>query len=86
MAKNGDAEEKDWQKIEKRLKEIANMKQSAPGYVWEVMTYGQGSLTEKKGLALGSLAYELADRFGYEIRKTWGDVFDGRIGHVERKR
>jgi hypothetical protein len=86
IAQNGDANGQDWTAIEGKLKEIASMKQSTLGHVWEVITYGQGSLKEKQAMAMMSLAWDLGKKFGYENKRTWGDVFDGRFGHFERKR
>jgi hypothetical protein len=86
IAQNGDADEQDWTVIEGKLKEIASMKQSILGYIGEFMSYGQGSLKEQQAMALMSLALDLGEKFGYENKKTWGDVFQGRFGHFEKKR
>jgi hypothetical protein len=86
IAQNGDADEQEWAEIEGQLEEIARMKQSIWGYLGEFMSYGQGSLKEQQALAMMSLARDLGDKFGYENKRTWGDVFQGRFGHFEKKR
>lgn len=86
IEKYGDAEERDWQEIDEKLSEIANMKQSTLGHAWEVITYGQGSLKEKQAMAMMSLAWDLGKKFGYQNKRTWADVFDGRFGHFEKNR
>jgi hypothetical protein len=77
IAQNGDADEQNWTAIEGKLKEIASMKQSILGYVGEFMSYGQGSLKEQQATAMMSLALDLGKKFGYENKRTWGDVFQG---------
>jgi hypothetical protein len=86
IEQNGDADEKDWQEIDEKLKEIANMKQPVVGYLGEVMSYGQGSLKEKQAMAMMLLAWDLGKKFGYDNKKTWGDIFQGRFGSFEKKR
>jgi hypothetical protein len=85
IEKNGDASDQDWAAIEEKLKEITNMKQSTLGYLGEVMTYGQGSLKEKQAMAMMSLAFDLGKKFGYQNKRTWGDIFQGRFGRFEKK-
>lgn len=67
---NGDADEEGWREIESKLQEIAVMKQSMLGRVWEWLTYGQGSLTERKAMAIMTYSSELATKYGY--RSTRG--------------
>ena len=62
------------------------MKQSILGYIGEFMSYGQGSLKEQQAMAMMSLALDLGEKFGYENKRTWGDVFQGRFGHFEKER
>lgn len=85
MVENGDADEKQWNDIEGRLKEIAAMKQSVLGYIWEVISYGQGSLAERQAMAMNLLAWELADTHGYQNKKTWGEILAGGLGKFEKK-
>ena len=84
IAKNDEADEKEWQAIGDKLKEIANMKQSWLGYLGEFMSYGQGSLPEQQAMEMVSLALDLARKHGYKNVRTLGDWFDGRFGHFER--
>ena len=85
IAQNDDADEADWRTINEKLKEIASMKQSILGYIWEVISYGQGSLLEKQAMAMMSLALDLGEKYGYKNTKTWGDIFGGGLGRFERK-
>ena len=73
VAENGDADESQWRAIAEKLTAIANMKQSMLGYVWEVISYGQGSLQEKQALAMMALASELGEKFGYHQERQPGE-------------
>lgn len=62
------------------------MKQSFLGYIWEFISYGQGSFVEKQALAMNILADELAKKYGYQNTRTWSDVFDGQVGRYEKSK
>lgn len=85
LAQGEDADNVDWSSIETQLKEIANMKQSTLGYVWETISYGQGSLQEKQAMALMFLASDLGQKYGYINKQSWGDIFSGSPGRFEKK-
>ena len=85
IQEKGEADEKEWAEIEGRLNEIAKMKQSWFGHLWEFISFGQGSLIEKQAMAMHLLATELAEKHGYENKKTWNDILDGRVGRFEKQ-
>ena len=85
IAQHGDADEAEWAAIESKLNEIANMKQSVLGYVWEFITYGQGSLQEKQAMAMMLLASELGDKFGYANERSWEEMLRGDLGHFKKE-
>jgi hypothetical protein len=80
-----EASELEWDRIGARLSEISRMKQSLLGHAWELVTYGQGSLAEKKGIALLELGNQLADRFGYEYTADWGTLLRGDVGQFKKR-
>jgi len=84
IAHNGDATEKDWLEINDKLLDIINMKQSVLGFMWELLSYGQGSVVEKQAIAMMQLADTLGNRFGYHNKKSWGDIFSGSLGNYEK--
>jgi len=85
IAQNGDADEAGWQAIDEKLKAIASLKQSILGYIWEGISYGQGSLREQQAMAMLVLATELGEKYGYKNTKTWAELLDGGLGHFEKK-
>jgi hypothetical protein len=85
IAHNGEADENNWREIEEKLKEIAKLKQSTLGSAWGFVSIGQGSLIAKQAVAMMMLAWELADKYGYKNKKTWGELFTGGQGHFEKK-
>jgi len=60
------------------------MKQSYLGYLFEFLTYGQGSLPEKQGGEMYLLALRLAERFGYANVRTLNDILSGDFGTFKK--
>jgi hypothetical protein len=81
---NNEATEKDWLEINQELQRIASMKQSYLGYLFEFLTYGQGSLPEKQGGEMYLLALRLAERFGYANVRTLNDILSGDFGTFKK--
>jgi hypothetical protein len=79
------AQDIDWDVIQRRLREIGEMKQTALGSIAEFFSYGQGSLKELHAMAMMTLADELAAKYGYQKKRAWGDVFHGRFGHFDKQ-
>jgi hypothetical protein len=85
LEENEEVDEAGWKDIEIRLREIANMRQSILGYVWEFVSYGQGSLAEKQALAMMVFTGELADKYGYRSTRTWLDMLRGEVTRYEKQ-
>ena len=86
IERDGKANDADWKEIGAKIDAIANMEQSAAGYAFEIISYGQGSLIEQKELAMAVLADELAERFGYRRVRTWIEWIRGGWGRFEKNR
>ena len=80
MARDAALTDSEWLAIGGELRRIAGMKQSACGWVWEnLISYGQGSLIEQQGMALGGLCTRLElDHPQYRYTRSWGDFFADR--------
>ncbi len=88
LAENSDLDDEAWQAITARVTEIQNMEQTWPYKLAEFISYGQGSLPERKGIAMSLLAQDLAKQYGYEYVWSLADAIFGTLpkpGSFEKK-
>jgi hypothetical protein len=73
FCKSGEVDAAGWADIQNKISEVNAMQLSWAGWAWEKITYGQGSLAERKGWAFASLANELGAKYGYQFTRTWSE-------------